>query len=67
MTNEQALWLRYNPSYRALSRAPSGFKWSKVGMLHPEGIFELTPPRARPVVKPGSFEVGVLEPVKQPR
>jgi hypothetical protein len=34
-------------------------------MLHPEGIFELTPPRMRPAVRQGSFEVGVLESIKQ--
>lgn len=34
-------------------------------MLHPEGIFELTQPRMRPAVRQGSFEVGVLESIKQ--
>jgi hypothetical protein len=65
MTNEQSIWLRHNPNYRPLSRSPSGFRWGKVGMLHPEGIFELTPPRMRPAVRQGSFEVGVLESIKQ--
>ncbi len=63
MTGDQANWLRRNHTYRAISQTPGGMRWTKRGMLHEDGKFDLTPPRGRPVVRMGSFEVGVLEPV----
>jgi hypothetical protein len=64
MTGEQATWLRKNAPYRALSNAPSGMRWTKKGMLHADGKFDLQPPRGRAPVRAGSFEVGVLEPIQ---
>ena len=63
MTSEQAEWLRTHRAegYRALGMAPGNARWIKVGMLHPDGTFELRLGQARPAVRVGSFEVGVLE------
>ena len=63
MTGAQSDWIRKNKPYRAVAQPPSGMRWAKRGMLHEDGKFDLTPPRGRPVVKPGSFEVAVLEPI----
>ena len=66
MTGDQASWLRKNPTYRAIaSHTPSGMRYIRRGMLHEDGRFDLTPQRGRPVVKPGSFEVGVLEEIQR--
>jgi len=67
MTGEQAAWLRAHPGYRALSRPPSGYRWSQVGMLHAEGEFEQTIVGKRPAVKLGSFECGMLESIQRPQ
>jgi len=62
MTGEQANWLRQNKEYRALGQRPGlGARYVRIGMLHADGTFELHPRGRRPNVKPGSFEVGVLE------
>lgn len=63
MTGEQKKWLDDNRvhGYRPLGATPGGGRWVNVGMLHADGTFELKLGRARPTVKPGSFEVGVLE------
>lgn len=63
MTGEQADWLRSHRAegYRPLGNTPGGARWIKVGMLHADGTFELRQGRARPSVRVGSFEVGVLE------
>lgn len=63
MTGEQAKWLQDHRAegYRPLGNTPGNARWVKVGMLHPDGKFELRLGRARPAVRQGSFEVGVLE------
>jgi hypothetical protein len=63
MTGEQKSWLDAHRAegYRALGNTPGGARWVKVGMLHADGTFELKLGRARPAIRVGSFEVGVLE------
>ena len=62
MTREQADWLGKNKPYRALGQPPGfGARYVKVGMLHPDGTFELRVRGQRSTVREGSFEVGVLE------
>jgi hypothetical protein len=69
MTAEQAKWLNEHRAegYRALGVAPGGSQWVKVGMLHADGTFELKLGRARPAIRVGSFEVGVLESTQAPQ
>jgi hypothetical protein len=66
MTNGQKLWLDSHKPYRAISNTPSGFRWTKMGMLHADGTFEATIPGKRPAVRQGSFEVGILEEIFTP-
>lgn len=63
MTGEQKKWLddHRHEGYRPLGVAPGGGRWVKTGMLHADGTFELKLGRARPAIRQGSFEVGVME------
>ena len=67
MTREQKEWLDRNKHFRAVGRAPGNCRWVDTGMLHPDGTFEKATPGRRPGVKPGSFEVGVLELIEHDR
>lgn len=63
MTNEQKTWLDDHKAegYRVRGRAAGNAAWLKSGMLHADGTFELVGRGARPNVRPGSFEVGILQ------
>lgn len=63
MTSEQANWLREHRAegYQAIGKTPGGCRWVRTGMLHADGTFELKLGRARPAIRVGSFEVGILE------
>lgn len=65
MTGEQAKWLtdRRAEGYRVIGVAPGGHRWVRTGMLHANGEFEPKLGVARPSIRVGSFEVGVLEPI----
>jgi|WetSurMetagenome_2_1015567.scaffolds.fasta_scaffold00813_17 hypothetical protein len=62
MTGPQKKWLDANRPYRPLGQPPgAGAAYVKVGILHEDGAFELKQRGGRPNVRPGSFEVGILE------
>lgn len=62
MTGEQKAWLDAHRAegYRVMGNTPGASRWVRRGMLHPDGSFEPYL-RARPSVRVGSFEVGILE------
>lgn len=67
MTSEQAEWMnKHRPEgYRVIGTLPGGCQWVRRGMLHADGTFDLQQGRARPPVRVGTFEVGVLELITQ--
>jgi len=60
MTPDQKRWLDKNRSYRAVAQAGGNAYYTRTGMLHPNGEFELKKKDVRLGVQVGSFEVGVL-------
>jgi hypothetical protein len=60
MTAEQKSWLDRNKNYRMVGTRGGNSTWSRVGMLHEDGIFEPHVRGQRPNVRQGSFEVGIL-------
>lgn len=62
MTREQKLWLDANKRYRILGQIASfGSKVVASGMLHADGTFVPAVSGKRLPVKPGSFEVAIIE------
>lgn len=63
MTGEQKAWLDLHRAegYRPLGVAPGGSRCVKTGMLHADGTFEARIAGARPAIRVGSFEVGILQ------
>lgn len=61
MTREQKEWIDKNPPYRVMTRAAGSSYYTKAGMLHTDGTFEPRMQNGRLNVRPGSFEVGILE------
>ena len=63
MTAEQKKWLdeHRGEGYRMIGATPGGCRWVKRGMLHADGTFDPQLGIARPAVRVGTFEVGVLE------
>jgi hypothetical protein len=62
MTNEQAMWLKRNQQYRAVSNTPARHIWTERGMLLPSGEFRRIYRGQRPIVVEGAFEVAILVP-----
>jgi hypothetical protein len=61
MTSEQKEWLDSHKAegYRIRGQTGGNSQWIRTGMLHADGTFEAYG-AARPAVRQGSFEVGVL-------
>jgi hypothetical protein len=60
MTGAQKNWLDSNKPYRAVFKAAGFSKWTKRGILHADGKFELIERGKTPRITQGCFEVGVL-------
>jgi hypothetical protein len=68
MTGPQKAWLDAHKQYRVIGGRPpgAGAKFVQTGMLHADGEFDQGRTGGRLHVRPGSFEVGMLEIVDVP-